>query len=149
MSVKYLTSHCLNGWTPLILEFHKEKSGVTRFCILTPATLSCPKSICYKLNIISNLYKNVSIELWFNAIPVDWEMRNVSWTYLDRGLVSFRNTSFRYKYFWFVLNFSFCTTSRHYFDNRYFPFGEEERVGRKIVNFITHCWFYRIRIQNK
>lgn len=69
MSVKYLTSHCLNEWTPLILEFHKEKSGVTRFCILTPATLSCPKSVCYKLNIIRDLYKNVSIELWFNTIP--------------------------------------------------------------------------------
>lgn len=68
MSVEHPMSYCLKEWTPLILEFHKGKSGVTRFCILTPANVSCPKSVCYKFSIIRALYKNVSIELWFNAI---------------------------------------------------------------------------------
>lgn len=66
-SVEYLLSYCLKEWTPLILEFHKGKS-VTRFFILTPANLSCPKSVCSKFSIIRALYKNVSTKLWFNAI---------------------------------------------------------------------------------
>lgn len=152
MSVEHPMSYCLKEWTPLILEFHKGKSGVTRFCILTPANVSCPKSVCYKFSIIRALYKNVSIELWFNAISF-CGIEKCLLDILDRGLalVSFRKTSFRYKYFWLVLNFSFCTTSRHYFYNGLFSFWRrgEKRVGRKTVNFITHCWFYRIRIQNK
>ena len=80
--------------------------------------------------------------------PMSWDLKpplSVNWEMSTQTEVSFRETSFWQIYFLFVLNF--CTTSMHYFYNWVFPF--EERVGRETVDAITHCWLYRIRIQNK
>lgn len=94
-------------------------------------------------SIIIAPYKNISTELWFDAIPLGGLRKEKH--LLVQGFNIIQEDLISIHVFLICLNFFFLYSQHHYFYNQVFPFngGGRRKVGAKISHIITHWWLYR------